>query len=156
MEPDVGHYLEKWGMRFEHLGGTRMMGRVLGWLLICDPPHQTAKEVAKALGVSIGSISITTRGLEQFGMIERIGIPGERSAHFRIAPGVWVRMMRIRLDHLNGMRELAEEGMGLFPGRHRKVTRRLREIRDYCAFMSEEIPPLLEQWERRWQGEESS
>ena len=55
-QTELRHYLEQWGLLFESLGSTRMMGRVLGWLLVCEPPEQTAREIADALGVVVKSL----------------------------------------------------------------------------------------------------
>ena len=41
-------------------GLPRMTGRVLAWLLVCDPPEQTAAELAEALDASKGAISGAT------------------------------------------------------------------------------------------------
>ena len=60
---DLLQYVEDVGLAFESFGGCRMMGRVLGWLLVADPPHQTFAEIADALGKSKGSISHATRAL---------------------------------------------------------------------------------------------
>ena len=32
------HFVEEMGLLFETMGGQRMMGRVVGHLLICEPP----------------------------------------------------------------------------------------------------------------------
>ncbi len=53
---------------------TRMAGRMLGWLLICDPPHQSMNAIADVLQASKGSISTMTRLLIQLDLIERTGI----------------------------------------------------------------------------------
>ena len=44
------HFAEEVGLFFERSGMTRMAGRILGWLLVCDPPHQTLNDLAEALG----------------------------------------------------------------------------------------------------------
>jgi len=43
-------------MAFENDGFPRATGRVLGWLTVCNPPHQTAREIAEAIGVSLGAV----------------------------------------------------------------------------------------------------
>ncbi len=152
---EAGPYLEKWGLLFEQLGATRMSGRILGWLLICDPPEQTAKEIAAAVGASLASISTATRFLIQLGMIERVGIPGVRSAHLRLRPGIWAQMMRMRLTRIALMGDLAEEGFAHLQRRDASGSRRLREIGSYCRFIEKEFPPLLARWERQWSKERS-
>lgn len=147
------NYLERWGMLFEVLGATRMMGRVMAWMLICDPPEQTAADIAGALGASAGSISTTTRALTQAGFIERIGIPRERSAHFRVRSGMWGQLLRRRMSYIASMRDLVDEGLELGAERDEKSKLRLRELRSYCSFIERELPDFVSRWEREWEEE---
>jgi DNA-binding transcriptional regulator GbsR (MarR family) len=140
-------------MLFELLGGTRMMGRVLGWLLICGPPEQSAGDIATAVGASAGSVSTTTRTLMQAGFIERIGIPGERSAHFRIRSGMWGGLFRRRMSHIVSMRDLVDEGLERVVERSDEGKLRLRELRSYCTFVERELPGFVSRWEREWEEE---
>jgi len=156
---DLQGYLERWGMLFELLGATRMMGRILGWLLVSEPPEQSAGDIAQAVGASAGSVSTTTRGLTQAGMIERLGIPGERSAHFRVRSGVWGQLLRKRMSYIVSMRDLAEEGLGLSAvagggdGENDDSTLRLRELGSYCSFIERELPGFVARWEKDWEKE---
>lgn len=68
-------FAEDVGLVFENIGLPRMAGRVLGWLLVCDPPHQSMLELVEALSASKASISNTTRMLIEIGLIERISLP---------------------------------------------------------------------------------
>lgn len=149
---DIAQYLEEWGMLFENFGSTRMMGKALGWLLICNPPHQTAKEIAHAIGGSISSVSTATRTLAQAGMIERIGLPGERSAHFRLRPGTWAQLLKIRLGRMIDMRTLVERGFNFTPSPSSSEADRLRELQSYLQFVERELAVLLQRWEDQWKG----
>lgn len=71
-------YIEEMGLLMERFGVSRMTGRVLGALLMADPPEQTAEALATTLRASRGSISGATRTLEQMGFIDRVSKPGER------------------------------------------------------------------------------
>ena len=146
-------YLERWGMLFEFLGATRMMGKVLGWLLTCEPPEQSAADIAEAVGASAGSISTTTRTLTQTGFIERIGIPGERSAYFRVRSGMWGQLLRRRMSYIVQMRDLVDEGLALRPEGDPHGALRLRELRSYCSFIERELPEFVSRWEREWKEE---
>ena len=152
-------YIERWGVLFELLGGTRVMGRIVGWLLVCDPPEQTAAQIAEAVGASAGSVSTATRRMVEAAFIERVGVPGARSAHFRMRPGTWGQLLRRRLAHLNSMLELAEEGLGLVRGdggdADAEKSLRLREIMSYCRFVDRELPDFLSRWEKEWEKERS-
>lgn len=152
-ETTYNDYLERWGMLFELLGATRMMGKVLAWLLTCDPPEQSAAEIAAAVGASAGSISTTTRNMVQSGFIERIGIPGERSAYFRVRSGMWGQLFRRRMSYITSMNNLVEEGLALKGDEDRESGNRLRELRSYCRFIEREMPEFVSRWEKEWEEE---
>ena len=40
MSPEEAEFVDRLGLFMEMLGGPRTMGRIYGWLLICDPPQQ--------------------------------------------------------------------------------------------------------------------
>ncbi len=150
---DLQGYLERWGMLFELLGATRMMGKILAWLLISDPPEQSAGDIAQAVGASAGSVSTTTRALTQAGMVERLGIPGERSAPFRVRSGVWGQLLRKRMSYIVSMRDLVEEGLEFSAGADEDSTLRLRELGSYCSFIERELPAFIARWEKDWKKE---
>ena len=51
---DKQHFVEEVALVFEEIGLIRMAGRILGWLLISNPPYQSADELAEALQASKG------------------------------------------------------------------------------------------------------
>ncbi len=69
------HYAEDFGLAFEQEGLPRMAGRIFGWMLVAESPHQSLQELAEALRASKGSISNMTRYLMQLDVIERVGLP---------------------------------------------------------------------------------
>jgi hypothetical protein len=66
------HFVEDMSLYFEQMGLPRMAGRVLGVLLISDPPEQSLNDVAEVLQASKSSMSTTTRLLSEMGLIERV------------------------------------------------------------------------------------
>src|SRR5215217_2912648 len=87
LDEERRRYVEEFGLLFGQFGLSRMLGRVLGVLMISDPPERSAEELAEALGASRGSISQTTRSLIQMGLVQRWSRPGERKHYFRVKPG---------------------------------------------------------------------
>ena len=144
------HFIEDVGLLFEQSGQPRMSGRIIGWLLICDPPHQSMSELAQVLGASKASISTMTRLLLQVGLIERVGVPGHRRDHFRIKAGAWMEMMQQHLDEIKAGRQLADRGLELMEGKSAELKQRLKEAREMYVFFEEEYPAMLERWEREW------
>lgn len=52
MDKTESEFVERFGLMFERLGSNRTLGRVIGWLAICDPPEQTAAGIRDALQIS--------------------------------------------------------------------------------------------------------
>jgi DNA-binding MarR family transcriptional regulator len=143
-----GRYIEEFGLLFGQFGLSRMLGRVLGVLMISDPPERSAEELAEELGASRGSISQATRSLIQMSLVQRWSRPGERRDYFRIKPGAWHEIMRREMEALGGFREMAERGLDLLDSQDPDVRRSLEEMRDFYAYWEKEMPTVLERWEK--------
>ena len=136
------------GLLFEEEGLPPMAGRLLGWLLLCEPPHQTAAELVEGLEASAGSISSMTRLLVQTGVVERIAVPGIRSAAFRLHCDGGPEHLRRILHKTRRRRELYERGLELLAGRPAESGARLRDQLGFLRFIEREMPVLIERWER--------
>ena len=141
-------FVEEVGLLFEQLGGTRMEGRIMGWLLICDPPQQSAGELGGALMASKGSISTATRQLIQMGVVERVSLPGKRRDYFVIKQDSMDKLIQRRMAVMTEFRRLFERGLELLDGKAPEVRRRLEIIHAMYAFFEKEMPDLMARWER--------
>ncbi len=144
----VRHFVEDVALLLEEGGLPRMAGRILGWLLICDPPHQSTSQLAETLRASKGSISTMTRLLIEMDAIERVGLPGQRRDYFRLKPGGWTQMVLQDIFEISAGRELIERGLSLLEGQETEVRQRLLEARDLYVFLEREYPILIERWEK--------
>lgn len=143
------YFAEEVGLFFEGLGLPRMAGRMLGWLLICDPPHQSMHELVEALSASKASISNTTRMLIEMGLIERISLPEYRYDHYRIRVDAWYQITKRRTEHLTSVRRLAERGLALLKNEDPSLSCRLQEMHATYAFFEQVLPEILERWEQQ-------
>jgi DNA-binding transcriptional regulator GbsR (MarR family) len=151
MDEDINQrkqqFIEDTGLYFEGLGLTRMAGRIVGWLLICDPPHQSMPEIVEALQAAKSSISTALWQLQQVYLIERFSLPGQRRDYYRLAEDVWQQAFQARMHGLTEIRKLAEKGLALMSDQDKVKRRRLELMRDMYGFMEREFPKLLEEWE---------
>ncbi len=141
-------FVEEFGLFFEQSGLPRMAGRIQGWLLLSNPPHQSINELAETLMASKGSISTMTRLLIQIGLIERISLPGVRHVYFRIRPGALQHLLGQKVEAITKLRQLAERGLELLEGKASLTRQGLEEMRDMYTFFEREFPALLERWEQ--------
>lgn len=147
-EPTLAEFVEQMGLLFEQYGASRTVGRVLGWLMVCDPPEQSAGDLVRALRTSKASVSMATRLLTQTGLIERVARPGVRPAHFRLRPdavGTALIGERLRAVALfRGMVERALEALRDAPPHRRD---RLEALHRLYGFFERELAEMLRRWE---------
>jgi DNA-binding transcriptional regulator GbsR (MarR family) len=141
-------FVEDIGLFYERTGLPRMAGRVIGWLLICEPPEQSMQQLGEAVGGSKGSMSTMTRVLIQMGLIERARLPGSRRDQFRIRPGMWTESMRDQLLAVHDVERLLQRGLTLVADRPPASRERLEEARALYAWFGQELPKLLDRWEK--------
>lgn len=97
----------------EQYGMPPITGRILGWLMICDPAEQSAAEIAEAIGASRASLTTNMRLLTVGEYVRRSTRPGERTGYYRIDPDAWRRAVRRKLASLDSFREITGDGLGL-------------------------------------------
>lgn len=97
---------EQWGL-------PPITGRILGWLMICDPAEQSAGQIADAIGASRASLTANMRQLIAAGFVRRRSRPGERTAYFWIDDDAWARVLRNRFASMARFQEIARDGLTL-------------------------------------------
>jgi DNA-binding transcriptional regulator GbsR (MarR family) len=153
---DQAAYVEQVAQMIYGGGLPRMAGRIWGWLLICEPPQQTAAQLAEELQASRGSISGMARLLEGAGLIHRVTRPGDRREHFGIPPGSVIAVLEGGLAKAVAWRRLAENGLVAMAGRPAEARGRLEELRDIYTFMEQELPALTARFRRQRADHEST
>jgi DNA-binding transcriptional regulator GbsR (MarR family) len=138
-------FAEDVGRVFEGFGVSRMAGRVLGWLLICDPPRQSSADLGAALGATKGSISTATRMLEASGLIDRVAVPGRRGDSFELRPEAF-HQAHDQLGTMRIFRDLMDRGLAVLGDEDSLRAQRLRRTRDFYAYLEREFPALVERF----------
>ena len=144
------HFIEDISLYFEQMGLPRMAGRVLGVLLISDPPEQSLNDLCEVLQASKSALSTTTRLLTEMGLIERVPSSRPREVAFRFKAGGWVVFMRMRLRLMASLHQIAEQGLALLKDDPPGLRERLQEAHDMFSQIEEELPVLLKRIENEW------
>lgn len=126
-----------------------MAGRILGRLLMCDPPHQSLAHLGRDLQASKGSVSTMTRLLIDRRMAERVTFPGDRQDYIRVRSGSAGEVFRDVAQHAALQTRLLERALRVVDTDSPEGTARIREAHDFFSFMRDEVPTLLERWEVR-------
>lgn len=139
-------FVEEMGLLWEVAGSGRMDGRIIAYLLITDVPYVSSGQLAAALQVSAGSISLATRRLIDAGFVKRHAVPGERSRYFRVDDDVWGSFLAGERRHLDQQCYLAEQALELLGPEEEVPRRRLRNMRDYMRWVQGGHRDLLALW----------
>jgi DNA-binding transcriptional regulator GbsR (MarR family) len=146
MSPDEAEFVDRMGLFFELLGATRTMGRIYGWLLICDPPKQSLTQLADALSVSKASISTVARQLLEGGMVERLPSPN-RQHLYRVTPGGFTSVMETQLSLMRLGIEPAEFALSVLGEDRAEQRQRVEDFRDFCEFCTRASrDQLMQMW----------
>jgi DNA-binding MarR family transcriptional regulator len=143
--PAEARFIERVGHILEQDGLTRIAGRIFGHLLLTTEPA-SLEDLASALQASKGSISQDTRLLERLGALERVTHAGDRRVFYQIGDRMMGRMVALRLERFEMMREAMADGASAatdervrrrlleFVGFHDHLLATMREARDrWCA-----------------------
>ncbi|MGH3155206.1 MAG: GbsR/MarR family transcriptional regulator [Streptosporangiaceae bacterium] len=132
-------------------GMAPMVGRVLGYLAVCEPREQSIAELAEALLASRSAIAGAVNGLENLGLIRRSRAAGERMDRIRISMSS-SQAMGFDVSEYREQGELAREGLRVIadasPGR-RAV---LLEWAAFADFLADRLPMLEKDWKTHRQA----
>ena len=146
-------FADEVGLFYEDTGLPRAWGRLLGWLLVCEPDFQSAEDFANVLHGSRGSVSMTTRALIRGGMVERRTLRGDRRTYYRIRPDSWTAVLEEFQRNTKRLRTLAEHGLELLKDEPPERKRRLEELHSLMGFFEEKLPALTDDWRRQRDAE---
>jgi DNA-binding transcriptional ArsR family regulator len=142
----IERFTEEIAMWLELEAGTpRMVGRALAWLLVCDPPEQSAADLAEALQASKGSISTATRVLLRMGFVERVRMRGERFDRFRVDPDAWDELFW-RIEQFSGPRRIVRMGLDALADEPAERRMRLEELDWRYAWWEQRLPSLHDEF----------
>jgi DNA-binding transcriptional regulator GbsR (MarR family) len=146
MSPEEAEFVDRLGLFMEMLGATRTMGRVYGWLLICDPPQQSLTELAQTLSVSKASVSTVARQLQEGGMIERLPSP-TRQHRYRVTPSGFTSVLDTQLSLMKPGIDVADFGLSVLGKDRAEQRERLEDFRDFCEFSARDYrDELMQRW----------
>jgi hypothetical protein len=139
-------FVEAMGQFLTASGMPPIAGRMWGWLLICDPPEQSASDLTEALHASRGAISGAARIMQTAGFVKRTSRRGDRREYFSAPPQAFRAVIDGGAQAYRHFREVAELGVATVADRPPPVGRRIREVYEFARFVEAEIPRVIERF----------
>jgi predicted transcriptional regulator len=119
----------------EHYGLPPITGRIVGWLMVCDPPEQSPAEIAAAIGASRASLTTNMRLLIASGLVHRLTRSGGRTTYYRIDDDMWEKVIRRRIASMMSFGEIAKDAIGLLGANNTRAAR-VRAAHDFFEWMA--------------------
>jgi DNA-binding MarR family transcriptional regulator len=127
-------------------GMAPMVGRVLGYLMICDPREQSIAELAESLLASRSAITNAIAFLDNLGYIRRSRAAGERMDR------IWVDLTSAEatgfdVTEYQEQADLAREGLAVLADASPERRARLLWYAAFADFLVARLPLLKKDWE---------
>jgi len=125
-----------------------MVGRLIGYLAVCDPPEQTIGELAEALLASRSAITSAVGSLETMHLVTRSRSAGERMDRVRIDMSS-PQSMGMDVSEYEELGALVREGLEVL--RDAPLQRRaiLLEMSAFADFLVEQVAKFEQEWRVR-------
>jgi hypothetical protein len=88
-------------------------GRILGWLMICEPAEQSAADIAAGIKASRASMTANIRYLTATGLVRRYTRAGDRTAYYRLDDQAWKTAVRQRIEGMSAFEDVLDQGLHL-------------------------------------------
>lgn len=136
---------ERMALVLTDLSMQRMTARVMSAFFFTEEAALTSRELCDQLNASAGAVSMAIKTLTRLDLLERVPVPGSRRDHYRLRDDPWAMMASAEPAAFGSLIKLADKGLEQ-TGPDSEVARRLRDMRDFYTFMSQEIPRVIERW----------
>jgi DNA-binding MarR family transcriptional regulator len=148
--PEAGHedvlaWVERLARYCADQDGLPMIaGRVLGWLMICDPPEQSPARIAEAIRASRASLTTNLRLLTSVGFLSRVSRPGDRTTYYRVHDDAWAAVVRRQIASVAALGEITRDGLVVIgsDGRRAARLRGAQAVVDWMVRVFDEAPTL--------------
>ncbi|HEX7102766.1 MAG TPA: hypothetical protein VF201_08990 [Nitrolancea sp.] len=127
-------------------GFPPMVGRLIGYLAVCDPPAQTIGDLAEALLASRSGITNAVKTLEAIHVVQRSRAAGERVDRVQIdlsSP----QSLGMDVSEYEELRDVMREGLDVVRDAPLERQAVLLEAIAFAEFLIEQIPKLQRDWE---------
>jgi hypothetical protein len=144
MDPEdpVLEWVERVSMYLARDGVPPIAGRVLGWLMVCDPPEQSAGQISDAIGASRASLTSNLRLLTTMGFLTSRTRPGNRTTYYRMADDAWTIVVRRQIEGMASFLDLSRDGIALAGPENDDRVRQAHRTFEWMAAAFAAAPPL--------------
>ncbi len=139
--------VEKTGVLLEQFGFQRMTGRIMGYLILAEPPYKTFDDIREYLQASKSSVSTSLQLLVMQGLVTYFTLPGDRKRYFKFNAETFLELFKRDMTRMVSARGMIEEFVSLRSNEQPAFNNALLRIAKFYEFMEREMPALIKKWE---------
>lgn len=125
-----------------------MVGRLIGYLAVCDPPAQSIGDLADALLASRSAIANAVKVLETSHVVRRTRMAGERLDRVRLDMST-PEALGMDITEYQELGEMAREGLEVLRDAPEERRALLMEMSAFADFLLEQVPRMAQEWKVR-------
>ncbi|GAA0859534.1 GbsR/MarR family transcriptional regulator [Aliiglaciecola litoralis] len=88
MTPMIESFVMHFGEMGSRWGFNRTVGQMYALLVVCEEPL-SANEIAEALNISRGNVSMGLKELQSWRLVQMHHVPGDRKDYFKALGSIW-------------------------------------------------------------------
>ena len=132
----------------QEYGFPPVAGRLLGYLLICQPPRRTITDLSEDLQASRTAITSAIGLLERYHAVRRTRSAGQRADLVGLDPHA-LDPTGFAAESYRAQAALAREALSLLPDPDADRRALIAEAAEFYDFLAERMPALLAEWRAR-------
>jgi DNA-binding MarR family transcriptional regulator len=136
------------GFYAREYGFPPVAGRLLGYLLICQPPQRTITDLSEELRASRTAITTAVALLERYRAVRRTRSAGQRADHVSLDPRA-LDPTGFAAESYRTQAALAREALDLLADGESDRRAIVAEAAEFYDFLAERMPALLAEWHAR-------
>ena len=141
--------VEKIGIELSWVGFPPIVSRIIGFLLLANPPYQSFYQIQEFLSASKSAISYAINYLLNNNDIETVTFPGDRKRYFKLREGTWISIIRKALIQLTSPKNIFKEIAQFRKHENPEQSRQFQEISQLYELIEKQIIETIDDWERK-------
>jgi len=148
-EIKIRECIEKFGVYYKKTGHQPMVGRLMAYLMLAEPPHKTFEEIVEFLISSKSAVSNTLNMLMYMGIVDYVKFSGDRKRYFRLNQNAWNTMFEAQIQEFSNLRGLVQEILNLRSEQFPELNQEISDFNSLLQLYEKEFPDILNQWKQK-------
>jgi len=141
--------VEKIGIELSWVGFPPIVSRIIGFLLLANPPCQSFYQIQEFLSASKSAISYAINYLLNNNDIETVTFPGDRKRYFKLREGTWISIIKKALVQLTSPKNIFKEIAVFRQHENPEQSRSFMEISQLYELIEKKVSESVEDWEKK-------